>query len=84
MINSWEAIIQPHNHLWDGGKEVLVRIETSDDLTSEHVPSAFVLVLDESGSMGSAAVHHDDSDGASGLSQVGATIFTFHSFFQLH
>ncbi|KAL7572488.1 hypothetical protein ACA910_000315 [Epithemia clementina (nom. ined.)] len=79
MLNSCQAIAQPPNQpayqislssCWDGNKHALVRIEASDDATAEHVPSTFVLVLDESGSMGSPAVHHDDSDGSSGLSQL--------------
>ena len=50
--------------------QALIRIGASDDATTKHVPSTVFLVLDISGSMGSAASMHNDSDGASGLSQL--------------
>lgn len=51
-------------------KQALIRIGATDDATTKHIPSTVFLVLDISGSMGSAASMHDDSDGASGLSQL--------------
>lgn len=79
MITPCRAIAQPTDQppyevslssFWDGNENALVRIEVSDDPSSQHIPSTIVLVLDESGSMALPAVHHDDSDGNSGLSQV--------------
>ena len=48
----------------------LIHVQASDDATTNHVPSSVVLVIDVSGSMASPASMHDDSDGASGLSQL--------------
>jgi len=49
----------------------LVQVKASDDASGpDHVPSSVVLVIDVSGSMASPASMHDDSDGASGLSQL--------------
>lgn len=51
--------------------QALIQIQASDDAdTANRVPSTIVLVIDVSGSMGTAASTFDDSDGASGLSQL--------------
>lgn len=51
--------------------QALIQIQASDDAnTTDHAPSTIVLVIDVSGSMGTAASTFDDSDGASGLSQL--------------
>lgn len=79
MLTPCQAVAQPANQppykvslssFWEGSKSALVRIDVSDDPTPAHIPSAIVLVLDESGSMGDAAVCSDDTDGSFGLSQV--------------
>lgn len=47
-----------------------LRIQASDDPTTKHIPTRIILTIDVSGSMGGHAVRLDDSDGASGLSQL--------------
>lgn len=73
------ALLEPMNQpafqiclqaFYNCNNQALIRVQASEDATTAHVPSTVFLVLDISGSMGAAASMHDDSDGASGLSQL--------------
>ena len=78
-MSASKTFIQPLNQpsysvelkaFYNCNHEALIQVQASDDLTTDHVPSTIVLVIDVSGSMATAASIHDDSDGASGLSQL--------------
>lgn len=56
--------------LYNHRNQALLRVQASDDTSTDHQPTSLVLVIDVSGSMNSPAKTADDSDGASGLSQL--------------
>lgn len=79
MSATSSILIQPINQpaykvglqaFYDCHNQALIQIRASDDTSIDHVPSTIVLVIDVSGSMSAASSMHDDSDGASGLSQL--------------
>jgi hypothetical protein len=80
MLNTTStALVEPMNQppyklalkaLYNCNNQAMIQIQASDDATLDHVPSTVILVIDVSGSMAAAASMHDDSDGASGLSQL--------------
>ena len=76
---SVHALIEPSNQpayqlsmsaFYNGGEHGVIRIQATDDPGTDHIPATVVLCIDESGSMMGRAVSHDDSDGASGLTQL--------------